>query len=247
VYISRVNLLSRLSALFIATALIYGCGGGGGAKSTTTSKSQRPPFAQEPVCNEIAQSHVAIWPNRSGPNTLGIIVPESSIDRPGDAGILCHTNCLISSRSVQPFASGQGQLTPSQVATAYGLPSPNNLGSGAIAVVDAYNYPNALDDFNKFSSTYSLPTESSSQVTSPSNKALQVVYATGSKPTNDASWSLEMAVDIEWAHAMAPNAKIYLVEAKSTALGDLAAAVNIAKALPGDREVSTSFGATENG
>jgi subtilase family serine protease len=55
-----------------------------------------------------------------------------------------------------------------------------------------------------------------------------------------------MALDTQWAHAMAPNAKIYLVEAPSTNFTDLMAAVNIAKSLPGVRQVSMSFGGTES-
>jgi len=156
-----------------------------------------------------------------------------------------HTNHLISNQQVSSFQASQRQLTPGQVAKAYGLPSPNNLGTGAIAIVDAFNYPTALKDFNMFSSTYSLPTESSTRVTALSNRTLQVVYASGSTPESDAGWSQEMAIDIEWAHAMAPNAKIYLVEAASNNWSDLLAAVKVAKVLPGVREVSTSFGSSE--
>ena len=42
-----------------------------------------------------------------------------------------------------------------------------------------------------------------------------MVYATGNKPSGNGGWNQEAALDIEWAHAMAPTAKIVLVEAKS--------------------------------
>jgi subtilase family serine protease len=54
-----------------------------------------------------------------------------------------------------------------------------------------------------------------------------------------------MALDIQWAHAAAPKAKIYLVEAASDGIQDLFAAVQVAKALPGVKQVSMSFGQVE--
>ena len=55
-----------------------------------------------------------------------------------------------------------------------------------------------------------------------------------------------MAIDTQWAHAMAPHAKVYLVEAKSSSVVDLMAAVNVAKVLPGVTQVSMSFGSAES-
>ena len=85
--------------------------------------------------------------------------------------------------------------------------------------MDAYHYPTALADFNAFSQQFGLPTESSKNAMSAGNKTLQVVYAQGYQPPSGGpisrSWNLEAALDIEWAHAMAPNAKIYLIEANS--------------------------------
>jgi kumamolisin len=56
---------------------------------------------------------------------------------------------------------------------------------------------------------------------------------------------MEEALDIEWAHAMAPNAKIYLVEAASDSSSDLYHAVQVASALTGVKEVSMSWGGGE--
>jgi len=55
-------------------------------------------------------------------------------------------------------------------------------------------------------------------------------------------------LDIEWAHAMAPNAKIYLVEAGSSNFSDLLRAVSVANSLvssAGGGEVSMSWGGSE--
>jgi subtilase family serine protease len=112
-------------------------------------------------------------------------------------------------------------------------------GSGAIAVVDAYDDPNAAADLATFSTQFGLP---------PAD--LTVVFSTGTRPALDPSggWELEESLDIEWAHAMAPNARIFLVEAPSNNLGDLLNAVILASnlvAANGGGEVSMSFGSGE--
>ncbi len=138
------------------------------------------------------------------------------------------------------FASG---YTPSDIRAAYGVPA--NGGSGAIAVVIAYHYVSALNDFNVFSTTYGLPKETSTSVTSSSNQVFQIVYASGRKPSNNASWAQESALDIEWTHSMAPNAKIYLVEARSSSYTDMFQAVAKANTLAGVTCVSMSWGGGE--
>ena len=52
-------------------------------------------------------------------------------------------------------------------------------------------------------------------------------------------------MDIEWAHAIAPNAKIYLVEAASDSNADLMYAVKVASAISGVKEISMSWGGSE--
>jgi subtilase family serine protease len=95
-------------------------------------------------------------------------------------------------------------------------------GSGAIAVVLAYHYPNALKDLTAFSNQFGLPAPN-----------LKVVYASGltTPPANSAAnWELEGALDLQWAHAMAPSAQLILVEAKSNANADLLQAIDVATA-----------------
>ncbi len=60
----------------------------------------------------------------------------------------------------------------------------------------------------------------------------------------DAGWALEIALDVEWAHAIAPQAKILLVEAASNSFADLLDAVDAA-VLNGARVVSMSWGGGE--
>jgi len=175
-----------------------------------------------------------------------IVTPPSSMHGPEDAGVRSHTHLRIVVDTEQSLAVvGSSQYnTPAMLQSAYRIPALG--GANAIAIVDAYNFPTALSDFNTFSRTYSLPTESSTTATLAANKTFQVVYARGVAPSAvSAGWDLETALDIEWAHAMAPKAKIYLVEAASDSTPDLYSAVLVASRLTGVREVSMSWGGAE--
>ena len=178
-----------------------------------------------------------------------VLVPESSgIGATDKQTLIQHTRMrvLVVPQVAAPKIYAQFN-TPSTIRSVYGLPSTG--GSGAIAIVDAYHYPTALADFNGFSQVFGLPTETSTNATLATNQHLQVVYATGTQPLSSGSyigsWNLEEALDIEWAHAVAPNAKIYLVEAASASMTDLDNAVRVAANLAGVKEVSMSWGGSE--
>ena len=172
-----------------------------------------------------------------------IYIPDTSIALKEDIGLRSHTNHIIFFPEAKSFAGPSG-LSPAQLRSAYGVPATG--GSGVIAIVDAYNYATALNDFNVFATQFGLPKETSTNVTASTNQVFQVVYASGTKPTNNGGWAQEMALDIEWAHAMAPNAKIVLVEAASNSNANLIQAENVAKSLAGVKQVSNSWGGTES-
>ena len=182
------------------------------------------------------------------PRKLPVLIPESAGIGAQDRDVRAHTRLRV---LVVPdaAASTTSQFnTPSSLRSIYSLPATG--GSNAIAIVDSYHFPTALADFNLFAKYFGLPTETSTVATASSNKTFEVVYATGVKPQSGgsyiASWNLEEALDIEWAHAMAPNAKIYLVEAASDSMNDLDYAVKVASSLTGVKEVSMSWGGGES-
>jgi kumamolisin len=178
-------------------------------------------------------------PFQGDPN---ILMPESSKPVEGEM----HTNYLIyvgASRFASPLATPSG-FSPAQIHSAYGIPSTG--GSGTIVIVDAYDDRYALADFNAFSAQYGLAQETSTNVTASTNKVLQVVYASGSKPRFNSGWSQEEDLDIEWAHAMAPNAKIVLVEAASNSNANLYAAEDKAATIAGVQQCSNSWGGGES-
>ena len=149
---------------------------------------------------------------------------------------------LVSADAAGSTVSG---LTPAQVRHAYGFDTLTFNGgktaaTGAgetIAVVDAYNDPNIAADLAAFDAKFGLATAS-----------LTVVGQTGSTtslPSTDAGWGQEISLDVEWAHAIAPGAKILLVEASSDSTADLLAAVKYARGHAGVDAVSMSWGSSE--
>lgn len=113
--------------------------------------------------------------------------------------------------------------TPQQMQHAYGVNQIANQGAGQIiGIVDGYDYPAVESDLAVFTSEFGLP------ACTKANGCLTVVYATGTKPPSNAGWSGETSLDVQWAHAIAPAAKILLVEAPNGSVKSLLAAVPVA-------------------
>jgi hypothetical protein len=137
-------------------------------------------------------------------------------------------------------------LAPSAIESVYGYSSAASAGSGEkIAIVDAYNDPDAASDLAKFSSQYGLPAECAGGATPPSCFEFSQLNQTGgsSLPATNASWDLEISLDIEWAHALAPAASILLVEATTNSYSNLLTAESYAGAHAS--YVSNSWGGSE--
>ncbi|MEU1577023.1 S53 family peptidase [Streptomyces collinus] len=137
--------------------------------------------------------------------------------------------------------SGYG---PTDLRSAYGLTSAAaNNGSGrTIAIVDAYDDPNAESDLAAYRSHYGLP------ACTTANGCFKKVSQTGSTtalPTADSGWAGEISLDLDMASAICPNCHITLVEAKSASMANLGTAVNEAVAL-GAKYVSNSYGGGES-
>ncbi len=130
-------------------------------------------------------------------------------------------------------------LSPTQVTTAYGINQisfGNTAGNGAgqtIAIIDAFFDPNIGSDLARFDSQFGL-----SAPPSFSQYVENGLYA------DDPGWALETALDVEWAHAVAPAANIMLVEAQPD-LANLFSAVTFASQQPGVSVVSMSWGTGE--
>jgi subtilase family serine protease len=149
-------------------------------------------------------------------------------------GIVAHAPRGMAAQAV----SGYG---PSDLASAYSVPT--SLGSGkTVAIVDAYNDPNAESDLATYRSNFGLP---------PCTKAngcfrqVNQSGATSPLPTNDTGWAGEEMLDIEMVSAICPNCHIILVEASTPSTANLGTAVNTAVSM-GAVSVSNSYGGSES-
>ncbi|WP_030596229.1 S53 family peptidase [Streptomyces fulvoviolaceus] len=151
----------------------------------------------------------------------------------------------VTPKTIKPDASsatptGYG---PTDLQSAYGLTSAaSSNGSGeTVAIVDAYDDPNAAADLATYRSYYGL---SACTVASGCFKKVSQTGSTSSLPTADSGWAGEISLDLDMVSAIAPNANILLVEADSSSMEDLGTAVNEAVKL-GAKFVSNSYGGDE--
>ncbi|MEY9861709.1 subtilase family serine protease [Catenulispora sp. GAS73] len=145
----------------------------------------------------------------------------------------------IRATGVTPNATPSG-FGPADLRSAYNLPAGGGAGQ-TVAIVDAYNDPNAAADMNTYRSQYGLPA-----CTVASGCFKQVNQTGGSKlPKGDTGWAGEISLDLDMVSAVAPNAHIILVEATTPSMTNLGTAVNTAVKL-GAKFVSNSYGGGES-
>lgn len=169
-----------------------------------------------------------------------IIIPESSIARPEDAGIRAHTNTQIfvpkGHALSSPLPPSTFAETPASLACVYkvgpafagcnplsGSTAHPTGGWGAIALVDAFDNPNAASDLAFFSTHFGLPAATFTKIYANSayGSLGGLTASCSGVPPGDTGWGLEEDLDIEYAHSMAPSAQILLVEACSNSYNDL--------------------------
>jgi YVTN family beta-propeller protein len=150
---------------------------------------------------------------------------------------------------IGPSVSLSGGDAPVMIWTAYGFNSlgcthttktdwtdPSLCGHGqTIAIVDAYDDPNIVSDLQTFDGQFGLPA-------CPANSCF--VKLEQGTPSTDSGWALEISLDVEWAHSIAPGAKIVLVESSDNSLGNLLTGVDTAVG-QGAQQVSNSWGSSE--
>jgi subtilase family serine protease len=157
-----------------------------------------------------------------------------------DGAANCHSWVVTDAKGKPEASTSVTGLDPAAIKTAYTYPTSTTAGSGTtIAIVDAYHDPTALSDLNTFSKQFGLPL---CDAANPCFK--QVNQSGGTKaPRTDSGWALEISLDVQWAHAIAPGAKILLVEAGSNSFSNLMAAEDYAAGHA--QYVSNSWGGSE--
>jgi hypothetical protein len=167
--------------------------------------------------------------------------PVCAEPKPGEAGCFVLARTDITARpagAVSPAVDPAG-LSPSSLQGAYNLPS-GSAGAGmTVAVVEAWDLPDAESTMATYRTQFGLPA-----CTSASGCFLKVDQNGGtSYPASGVGtgWDAETALDLDMVSAICPLCKIILVEASSASLTDLGAAVDTAVAL-GANAVSNSYG-----
>ena len=133
---------------------------------------------------------------------------------------------------------------PYQMRRAYGTDTLINQGfdgtGKTIVIIDAFQSPNIVSELAAFNSFYGLPSPSFTQI-APDG-------LTPFDPTNGdmVSWAVEISLDVQWAHAIAPGANIDLVLAKSDQDSDLLSAIQYAVDHHLGDIISQSFGENES-
>jgi hypothetical protein len=143
-------------------------------------------------------------------------------------------------RGINPAVAVSG-YGPSDLDSAYNVPT--TLGAGkTVAIVDAYDDPNAASDLSTYRSNFGLP------ACTTGNGCFKKVNqngATSPLPSANTGWSSEIMLDLEMVSAICPNCHILLVEASSPTTANLGTAVNTAVA-QGAVAVSNSYGGSES-
>ncbi len=230
-----VNVGAAVSAFVAANP------GGGSVTLAQPSASHGQASTSESIVSAPSTSTTSVQSTASS-TTVTAAAPTASADTNtadasavSDGGtavplMVAHTTASPNSQIHPNAAGGAAPFSPAQIQQAYGLNLVSNQGAGqTIYIVDAYNDPNISSDLATFDAQWGL-----------SNPTL-TVHKMSSYMFNSTSWGLEESLDVEWAHAIAPQANITLVEATSASNSALYSAVDWATN-HGAHIVSMSFG-----
>ena len=127
-------------------------------------------------------------------------------------------------------------LSPKQIRHAYGFDTLSTTGAGqTIAIEDSCGSPHIQSDLNVFCKQFGLPTTT-----------IQIVYPAGKPSSYDPygpSWASETSLDVEWAHAIAPGAKLLLaVDNDAQSLSPGLACIDYAAAHAAQVSISWGYG-----
>ncbi|MEU8907416.1 S53 family peptidase [Streptomyces mirabilis] len=227
----------RIGAAAVGTAalVLAGFGAAGpasaapAAKATPAATSTSSKVTWSPACSTPAKGRMACKALRVTGGTTAFQKANA------------HADAVTPKAADAATPSGYG---PSNLQSAYGLTSAAaSNGSGeTIAIVDAYNDPNAEADLAKYRSYYGL---SACTTANGCFKRVSQTGSTTSLPSSDTGWSEEISLDVDMASAICPNCNILLVEATSATMANLGKAVNEAVTL-GAKYVSNSYGGSES-
>ena len=237
--------LGRTAAGVYLGMLLAACGGGGGGASTqaldtVTLELSLLPLSQA-VATQVAQPMVQV----SG--TVVVEPMANAYDTP--------TYSPAQVRSAYEMAAlpdWRSALTPAQSAS---------LGAGqTVYLINAYHDTQIAQELAAFNDRFGLPPCRVTRMAPPQALPLPAASASGCElllvastsagdistdvPGYVGAWASEAALDVQWAHATAPLARLVLIEAPNAALSSMLGAIKLANKM-GPGVVSMSFGCAE--
>ena len=243
--VTRIRRVAAVAALATLTALpaIFASGAGaqsapGGGVRADDSQHQGPGYDEHH--GAFGESDVNVCSNAVTPGTAhcNARVRTDAVA----AAQAANANANVNATGVNPAvaAPGSGAYGPADLQAAYATPSAGAGAGRTIAIVDAYDNPNAEADLAAYRSAYGL------SECSTANGCFHKVDQNGGTayPAANKGWSTEISLDLQMVSAVCPNCNILLVEASSNSFANLGIAVNRAVAL-GAVAVSNSYGGSE--
>ncbi len=152
----------------------------------------------------------------------------------------CMSFVQVTDRGVPFVTQAPAGYGPADLQDAYNLPSDSKGDGQTVAIVDAFDNPNAEADLGVYRSTFGLP------ACTTKNGCFRKVDQKGGTdyPVGNTGWGTEIALDIDMVSAICPNCHILLVEAKDNTFKNLGVAVARAAKMGADA-ISNSYGGHE--
>ncbi len=151
----------------------------------------------------------------------------------------------VQAQAISPFVTNctnpSSGYTPCDLQAAYNVVNATGGSNQTVAIVDAFDDPNAESDLAVYRSTFGLPP------CTTANGCFRKVNQNGQQgnyPPPNVGWAEEISLDLDMVSAICPNCHILLVEATSNSFANLAAAVDTAARL-GATAISNSYGGNE--
>jgi subtilase family serine protease len=164
----------------------------------------------------------------AAPRATSAATPDFSrsceVASPGFAACQAIRNNHARGVAAAPAASTPGGLNPADLRSAYKIPSTTT--TRTVAIVDAFNDPNAESDLAVYRSQFGLP------ACTTANGCFKKVNQTGGStfPSSNTGWAEEISLDIDMVGALCSTCHILLVEASSSSFANLLAADDYAAA-----------------
>jgi hypothetical protein len=188
-------------------------------------------------------------------SATGVVKPEAACPRATPGAFECMAvlapvqtshGKLKAPDTVTPAYSGTGvggAFSPADLQSAYALPSGSAGNGSVVAIVDAYDDPDAESDLAVYRSHYGL------SACTTANGCFRKVDQNGgssypSTPPSEDNWDFEISLDLDMVSATCPNCRIVLIEANTNSFADFAVAEKQAVA-QGATAISNSWGAPE--